>query len=149
MDKDGKNSIAHPIILVPIAGLILLGGCFMLYFGIYMFIETTFYSTNMGGVPAEAIRLSFAAVLILLYIIVLRSKTSELAKAILLIPPLGLLLIAVILGFYQSLIMMLIGVIAIAGLCGIWIYKSKKSWIYFYAEGLTIAAAIFYALPRG
>jgi len=148
MGNDKNKVESTSIVLVPIAGLVLLAGCFILYYGIYMFIESTFYSQNMGGMPAEAIRLSLAAFLILLYLVVLRTKLSELWKAILMIPPLAMLLIAFTLGVYQSVPLMVTGLVAIPGLCALWLYKSKKSWVFYYAEAITVAAAIFYAWPR-
>lgn len=148
MEKENRKKVWTRIIFIPVAGLILLGMCFMLYYGIYMFIESNFYSTNMGGMPAEAIRLSLAAVLILLYIIILRTKAPELVKAISLIPPLSLLVIAVTMGFYQSPLRMIIGIVVITGLCTLWIYKSKKPWIYYYAETVAVIAAIYYAWPE-
>lgn len=148
MEEKGKKSIAIPIVVVPIAGVFLLGVCFMLYFGVYRIVESAFYSTNMGGMPAEPLRLSLAAVLILAYFILLRTKAPELVKAIGLTAPLGVLLIAVILGFYQNPLMLGISVVVIAGLCGVWIHKTKKPWIFYYAAAVAIAAALFYALPR-
>jgi len=148
MEKENEKKVWIRIILIPAAGLILLGLCFMLYYGIYMFIESNFYSTNMGGMPAETIRLSLAAVLILLYLIILRTKTSELVKAISLIPPLALLVIAVTMGFYLSTVKMIIGIAVITSLCTLWIYKSKKPWIYYYAETVAVIAAIYYAWPE-
>ena len=39
MEKENGKKVWIRIILIPAAGLILLGLCFMLYYGIYMFIE--------------------------------------------------------------------------------------------------------------
>ncbi len=143
MNKDSRNHWLT-IILFPLLGLVYLGICFMTYFGLFRIMETTVGRVfNVGF-----FRQMFALFLIIVYFIVLRTKTSDRIKAFLLIGPLGTLLITVILTFYQN-IPLFVGLIVFVSVLLIYIlYRMKKHWYYYYASILAILAAIAYGWPR-
>ncbi len=96
MKKESSRSLILPLFAVPIGGLLTLGICYLLYFALYMFVETQFFAANPMSVPAGIIRNSFTAALILLYLLLLRTKIPDLLKAILLIGPVAISVAAAI-----------------------------------------------------
>ena len=148
MKNESSRSLILPLITVPVGGLLTLGICYLLYLGLYMFVETLFYAANPMLVPAGIIRNSFTAALLLLYLLILRTKIPDLLKAILLIGPVAMLLIALTLALYETLVLVIAGIVAVTA-CGVFlIYHYKKPWFYYYAIAVSAVAAIFYAWPR-
>jgi hypothetical protein len=148
MKKESSRSLILPLFTVPVGGLLTLGICYLLYFALYMFVESQFYAANPSMVPAGIIRKSFSAALLLIYLLLLRTKIPDLVKAILLIGPLAMLLIAFTLAFYETLAVVIVGIAAVTACCVFLIYRYKKVWFYYYAVAVSVAAAIIYAWPR-
>ena len=148
MKKESSRSIILPLIAVPFGGLLTLGICYVLYLGLYMFVETQFYAANPMLVPAGIIRNSFTAAIILLYLFILRTRIPDLLKAVLFIGPVAMLLIALTLALYETLVLVIVGIAIVAACCVLLIHHYKKAWFYYYAVAISVAAAIVYAWPR-
>lgn len=146
--KKESRSILLSALLVPIGGILVLGICYLLYYALYMSVETLFFSDNPTLVPAGIIRRSYAIGLLILYLFILRTKLSDRLKAILLIGPLSLLMITSILAFYDMPAYSVSAIAAFVFLCLFLLRRYKVSWIYYYASALSVLAAIFYAWPR-
>lgn len=149
MKKLYDNSKLLTFFLVPIAGLVVLAFCYVGYFAAYMFAETVFFPNIPTSVPAGIIRNSYALCLLVIYLFLLRTKIFELSKAIILIGPVTMVIIAVNLAFYLQPFFAIVSTSVIAICCLFLIKKYKKPWVYYYAIAISTIAAIFYAWPRG
>ena len=149
MKKNTLKSILVPLILIPLAGLLILAACYLLYLGIYLTVESIFFPNDPTSVPADMIRNSYAVALIALFLALMRTKLSDLLKSIILIGPLTTLIIAAILAFYMQPALAIAATVVIAGVCVYLLHRYQKPWIYYYATAITVLAGIFYAWPRG
>lgn len=149
MKKNHYSSVLLPSIIILACGLLVLALCYACYFAVYMFVESVFFSNDPTSVPAGIIRNSYAIVLLIIYLILLRTKIPDLSKAIILIGPMTMLIIAVNLVLYLKPVLAIISIVAITSCCIFLLYRYKKSWFYYYAATLSVLAAIFYAWPRG
>lgn len=148
MKTDYFRSIVIPLFVIPIGGLLVLGICYLLYFGVYQLVETLFFLNNPTSVPAGTIRNSYAVVLCIVYWALSRTKLPELLKATIFIGPTTTILIAAILAFYENLTLIIAAIVVITALCIFLLHKLKKPWIYYYATAVTVVAAIAYAWPK-
>ena len=148
MKKENSNSVLLTLLIVPFVGLASLGVLYLMYFGIYMFMETVVYQGDTFAVPAGAIRNTFAVVMILAYLLFLRTKIDEPYKAGIGIGPMALLMIAVVLALYLKPFMDVLAVLILAACYVALIVRNHKPWFYYYGVGLALLAAIFYAWPR-
>ena len=104
MKKDFARSILLPLLLVPIGGLLVLGLCFMLYYAFYLAVESTVYGYDPSMMPTDRVRIWFAGILLILGLLMLRTKWPDLLKAILLTAPLAMMIVTGVLTFYQNLV---------------------------------------------
>jgi len=148
MKSENSRLAVYPLLIIPFGGLISLGIIYMLYFGVYMLIETTMYPNNSLDVPAGLIRNTFALVIFLIYLLFLRTRWSEPLKAAIGVGPVALVLIAVGLALYLKPILSMVAVLIIAASYATFLYRNKRPWFYYYAVALSVLAAIFYAWPR-
>jgi hypothetical protein len=77
MSKDIRFNLMI-ILLFPLAGLFLLGCCFIAYFGIFLLFE----SILNEQMPVSFIRQMFAMTLMLIYLLIYRYRFSDKVKAI-------------------------------------------------------------------
>jgi hypothetical protein len=146
--KSNNRSKLLSLVLIPTCGLLVLALCYLGYFAVYMFIESVFFTNNPTSVPAGIIRSSYAIVLIAVYLLLLRTKLSDLIKTIILIGPMTMLIITVILTLYLTPVFAALSTILITAFCIFLMYKYRKPWIYYYASAISVVAAIAYAWPR-
>ena len=102
MKRDYCRSILLPLVIIPVGGLVILGICYLLYAVVYNLVESLFFSNDPTSVPAGIIRQSYAVALVILYLVFLRTKVSDLPKATILTGPMATIIIAAILAFYQD-----------------------------------------------
>ena len=148
MKKDPVHSVLLPLLLVPIGGLVVLGVCFFLYYVFYLAVEATFYGYDPTMMPTDRVRIGFAVILIILGLLLLRTKWPDLLKGILLTGPIAMLVVLCVLTFYQNLVVAGIIVAAIILGCAYLILRFKKPWFYYLALVISTAGALFYAWPR-
>ena len=148
MVENPSGSKLLPLVIIPVLGLFVLVLCYAGYFAVYMLIESQFYPNNPTSVPAGIIRNSYTALLIAVYFLLLRTKIRDLAKAIILLGPLTMLIIALILALYKTLLLAALSALVVTTCCIYLLYRYKKPWFYYYAAALSLVAAIFYAWPR-
>lgn len=148
MKINNFRSIVIPLFIIPVGGILILGICYLLYFGVYQFVETLFFLKDPTSVPAGIIRNSYAAALLIFYWALFRTKLSELLKATILIGPMTTILIAAILAFYENITLAIAVIVVITALCIFLLHRFKKPWIYYYATAVTVVAAIAYAWPK-
>lgn len=148
MEKDSSRSRLMPFVIIPVCGLLVLAICYAGYFAVYMFIESVFFSNNPTSVPAGIIRNSYTILLLAFYFLLLRTRIKDLIKALILIGPLTMLVIAANLALYLNSVLAVTSTMAIAIFCSYLLYRYKKPWFYYYAAALSVVAAIFYSWPR-
>lgn len=149
MEKNLSKSRLLPVVIIPVCGLFVLALSYAGYFAVYMFVESVFFPNNPTSVPAGTIRNTYTALLLAVYLLILRTKIRDLIKAIILIGPLTMLIIAINLAYYLKPVLAIASTLVIAICCSYLLYRYKKPWFYYYAAVLSVVAAIFYAWPRG
>lgn len=146
MDKGRKKSVLVPMVSVLLGGPVLLIAVFFGYLVLYTFVESVIIG-NPLLVPAQKVRITYLLILLIMFFFVYRSRVKEIIKAIAMIAPLSMALVTLILGFYENLNVVYLGLcMLIIGLL-ILIYYGKKPWYYYFAVAITVGFAIFYAWP--
>lgn len=146
--KDDSNSKLIPLVIITAGGLLALGICYLLYLLLYNFIEIQFFPSDPTSVPADTIRRTFTLILLILYLVLLRTKIGELPKATLLVGPMGLFTTTVILGFYEYPMTAIVAILGIIAFSTYLVYRYKKPWFYYFAIAVTVISAIALAWPR-
>jgi hypothetical protein len=141
------SSIVLPLIVISIGGLLVMGLTWLLYGLIFNLLETLFYPDNPLAFPADIVRRVYAFVLLLLYLLLLRTRLSDLLKAVLIAGPLSTVMITVGFMFYEKPVISIASMIGVAAVCGVILHRSKKPWLYYYAGVLATLVAIAYAWP--
>lgn len=148
MKKHCYLSVLLPLVIISVGGILTLAICYLSYFGVYTLIEAIFYPNNPTAVPAGIIRTSYTVALLMLYLLLLRTKMSDLFKATVFIGPMTMLIITAILAFYETQALAVAAIVAIALFCIFLLYRYKKAWIYYFAAAVSILVAIVYAWPQ-
>lgn len=148
MMNNRVRSIWIALALIPPGGLVMLALSFLLYGLVYNLLESIFTPNDPLSFPAGLVRNGFAVVLVLLYLVVTRTKAPDLLKAILLTGPVAALIVAVILHFYEEPAVFIPLMLAIPIACAALLYRARKPFPYYYALGLAALGAILYAWPR-
>ena len=148
MKKENVLSILLKMAAIGAGGIFVLAATYMGYFAIYMFVETVFFSDTIGNTPAEAIRISYSVFLLLMYFALIRTDAPELLKAILIVAPLTMLMVAAILGLYLKPLLSVLAASAIVVVFTLFMRRSRKPWIYYFAIAMSILFSMAYAWPR-
>lgn len=149
MENNHARNILLPLVMIPLGGLVVLALCYIGYFAVYMFVESTFFPNDPTSVPAGVIRNSYAVVLFILFLALLRTRRSDLFQAIIFVGPMAMLIVAAILALYLTPTLAAASAAAIAVCCLFLLYRYKKPWIYYYAAAISVVVATAYAWPRG
>ncbi len=136
------------LVLIPVAGVAALGLTILLYYLIYTLLESIFYPTDPLSFPAGLVRTGYAIVLVILYLVLYRTKAPELLKAILLVSPVAAVIITAVFKFYDQPAVFIPIMLMIPALCAFILYRAHKPWIYYYSLAISSLVAIWYAWPR-
>jgi hypothetical protein len=120
----------------------------IVYALLYNLLESMFYPNDPFSFPAGALRSIFAVTLVLLYLLLLRTRLSDLLKAILLSGPLAAVVITVGHALYEYPAVSIPAMFVTIVLCGLLLYRFKKPWLYYYAGAIASLVALAYAWPR-
>ncbi|MFA5660512.1 MAG: hypothetical protein WC968_03885 [Bacilli bacterium] len=71
------------------------------YLGIYLSLEAAFYPNNPTEFPATPLRTTLAVILFVLHVVIRFTKTKDIMKAALGVPPVGIMVIGIDLRFYD------------------------------------------------
>ncbi|MHB8963106.1 MAG: hypothetical protein ACYC5K_08130 [Saccharofermentanales bacterium] len=144
MKKDTLRSNAILIIKITLAGLVLMGLAYGLYVLFHFIIQRSVFAAAAIIIPTVYTRLVFALIMVLSYWFVSRSKMKDLIKAIAATVPTGSLILAAGIGLYQWPAAAWAAKLLVLALIVLYLYKSKKQWIYFYAVALAALLALIY-----
>lgn len=140
------RSFVLPAILVLAGSLVAMAATWLLFVLVYNLLETLFFPHDPQAFPATYVRQLYAVGWVLMYLLLLRTRLPHLLKAILISVPLSAVLITVGLMLYQKPILAAAVMLALAGLCALWVYKTKKPWFYYFAAAIATLTALAYAL---
>lgn len=146
--KSWLRSFGLPLLAIPIGGLIMIALTLAIYLGLYLLLESLFYSNNPQEFPAGILRIGCSIALVGLYLVALRTRLPDLLKAIFLTGPLAAAIITTGHALSARPVVSIIAMFGVAVVCGILLYWFKKPWIYTYAGALATVVGIFYAWPR-
>lgn len=137
-----------PVLVVLVGGTFFVALSWLAYYGIYMSVETLFYSADPTQTPTDSIRNASALALVIVYLAFTRLKSPELVKATVLVAPMTVILITIVLALYSKPIYAIPLFLAIVGGCVFVLYRSKKAWFFYYAVAISIVLSLLYAWPR-
>lgn len=148
MKKERFRSTLLPLLLIPAGGLLALGICYLVFLLINNLGQSLFFSTTPTAMPVFIIRRVYALLLLVPYLVLFRTKISDILKATILVGPLGFLLTTAILTFYQKPAWAIVVTVVIAAISAFLLYISKKPWFYYYAIAITVLVSVALAWPR-
>lgn len=148
MNKERFRSTFLPLLIITIGGLVALGICYLLFLLITNLGELLFFSATPTAMPIFIVRRVFALVLLILYLVLFRTKISDLVKATLLVGPLGFLTTTAILTFYQKPMLTVVAIVVIAAASTFLLHRIKKPWLYYYGVAITVLVSVLLAWPR-
>ena len=148
MKNERFRSTFLPLLVITAGGLLALAICYLLFLLINNLGDSLFFSTNPQSAPVFIIRRVYAGVLLVLYLVLFRTKLSDLVKAAILVGPLGFLTTTAILTFYQTPVWAAAVIAVITVFSVFLLYIKKKPWFYYYAVAITILASVLLAWPR-
>lgn len=131
-----------------IIGIILVGLSWILYVGLYLSIESLWFKDNPQRFPADKLRLYSSLCLFILYVVSLKYLKKPLLRAILLIPATCMMLITVILRYYDRLTIGIPVFIFLLLIECYLLYRYKQPWTMYYAGLYAAFIALLYAWPR-
>ena len=147
--KNGRfRSTYLPLLVITAGGLVALGLCYLLFLLITNLGESLFFSATPTAMPIFIVRRVFTLVLLILYLVLFRTKLSDLVKATLLVGPLGFLTTTTILTFYQKPMLAVVAIVVIAAASTFLLHRIKKPWLYYYAVAITVLVSVLLAWPR-
>jgi hypothetical protein len=136
------------LIVIPLGGLLTMAFTLVIYGLLYNLLESLFFPSDPLSFPAGPFRMTFALVLVILYLLLLRTQWLDLYKACLLTSPLAAVTITVGYVLYLQPLVSIIAMLAAIFVCGFLLYYFKKPWIYYYAGAIAALVALAYAWPR-
>lgn len=148
MNKERFRSTFLPLLVITTGGIFALGICYLLFLLINNLGESLFFSANPQSAPVFIVRRVYAIIVLVIYLVLLPTKVSELVKATTLVGSLGFLTTTAILTFYQKPAWAIAVTVVIAASSALLVFKSKKPWFYYYAIGITVLISILLAWPR-
>ena len=147
MKNERSRSTLIPLLVITAGGLLALGICYLLFLLINNLGESLFFFTTPTAMPVFIVRRVYAMLLMILYLVLFRTKISDLLKAAILVGPLGFLTTTAILTFYQKPVWAIAIIVVIAVISAFLLYISKKSWFYYYAIAITVVVSVALAWP--
>lgn len=148
MKNERFRSTFLPLLIIPIGGLLALAVCYLLFLLINNLMDSLFFSANPQSAPVFIIRRVLALVLLVVYLVLIRTKISDLVKATILVGPLGFLTTTAILTYYEKPAWSFAVTAVITAISIFLLYIKKKPWFYYYAVAITILVSVLLAWPR-
>ena len=147
--KTYQKNILHMFVIV-VGGFILFNVAFFLAFLVnraYMLLIMIF-THNIENIGAMRFSWHYVYIVVVLILswFVFRTKLNDLAKSTFSTMPLIVLLTEVGIRFYQSPLMVYIICSAIVGAILLYLYNTKRSWLYYFAVFYVVAVGIFVML---
>lgn len=147
VNKSRFRSIVIPLMMVSFGGLVMMALTWLVYALYFNSLESLFYADDPLAFPAGLVRQTYAILLVLLYLALLRTRLPDLIKAILITGPLSTVIITVGFVFYEKPVVSVVVMVAVAAVCAILLYRFRRPWLYYYAGVIATLVALAYAWP--
>ncbi len=147
MKNERFRSTLLPLLVILGGGLLALGICYLFFLLINNLGESLFFFTTPTAMPVFIVRRVYAMLLMILYLVLFRTRMSDLLKATILVGPLGFLTTTAILTYYEKPVWAIAITVVIAVISAFLLYISKKSWFYYYAIAITVVVSVALAWP--
>lgn len=147
MKNERFRSTLLPLLVILGGGLLALGICYLFFLLINNLGESLFFFTTPTTMPVFIVRRVYAMLLMILYLVLFRTRMSDLLKATILVGPLGFLTTTAILTYYEKPVWAIAITVVIAVISAFLLYISKKSWFYYYAIAITVVVSVALAWP--
>lgn len=148
MKKEGFRPTFLPLVVITFGGLLALGTCYLLFLSINHLARYLVVYINPSSMPPFIVRRVFALVLLALYLVLLRAKLSDLARATLLVGPMGILFSTAMITLYQKPAWAIAVTVVITAVSIFLLHRSMKPWFYYYAIAIALLVSIALAWPR-
>ncbi len=148
MKKEGSRSNWLPWVIIPLGGLLVLGICYLLFLLTNHLARYLAVYINPSSMPPFIVRRVFAVVLMALYVVLLRTKFSDILKSTILVGPMGILFSTAMITLYQKPAWAIAVTLVILAVSIFLLYRSKKPWFYYYAVAIALVISAFLAWPR-
>ena len=147
MKNERFRSTLLPLLVILGGGLLALGICYLFFLLINNLGESLFFFTTPTAMPVFIVRRVYAMLLMILYLVLFRTRMSDLLKATILVGPLGFLTTTAILTYYEKPVWAIAITVVIAVISAFLLYISKKSRFYYYAIAITVVVSVALAWP--
>lgn len=137
-----------PGLIISVCGVILVALSWLTYFGLYLGLESLFYPNNPQAFPADTLRSSTALILMIIYLLIARIRMPHILKATLFVAPLSVFIIAIILAFYKSYLMIIVIPLELIAIVLFVLFNTHKTWHYYFATFVAVVLAFVYGWPR-
>ncbi|HAE41804.1 MAG TPA: hypothetical protein DCG34_02660 [Clostridiales bacterium] len=146
MSNEGKHSPIIALIFIPLVGFILLNITFLVAAVIRLGFDRVFLASNIERAPwmPRFFHIFTALILFLLSYLIIRIKNMRpLFKATYTMVPTALLLVYIGMFLYNwPIAVYIISGLIIASIL-FYLYRTKRSWMYYYAVGLVSATLLY------
>jgi hypothetical protein len=129
MKKKPSNWL--PIVMIPLGGMIMLALVFLGYLALNIFTETVIYGGNYQLVKVDLLRRGFAIFAMLVYFATEWTKWPDWIKATIMVGPFTMVLITVVLQYYQNMTLALAGVALLVIISIVILQRLKKPWFFY------------------
>lgn len=149
--------VALELVLLGVGVLLTLLLSFLLLFALNLAAEALVSVPGTGGarhepggagVPVDTVRTLFMVATVALYPLVLRSRLSELAKAVLLSAPVGVVAAGLAVGFWAQPTLAVAALLVVGGVTALLLRAYRAPWTYWASAALALLLALAYAAPR-
>ena len=141
-----KSDIVKDAVLVTVGSLLSMILSFGLYYLIFLIFETTVDRAEGYNFVAP-LRVGFGIVLLILCVILYRTRIPELLKANILAGSLTSFLVGIGVQLYRTPVIFVLIMLFAAGTAVFLLRKATKKWFHYYVVALSILAALFYCMP--
>lgn len=148
MKKEGFRSTLPPLVIITFGGLLALGICYLLFLLTNHLARYLVVFINPSSMPPFIVRRVFAVVLVALYLVLLRTKLSDILKSTILVGPMGILFSTTMITLYQNPTWAIAVTVVITAVSIFLLHRSMKPWFYYYAIAIALLVSIALAWPR-
>ncbi len=144
MEKESHRKIIITMIQITLAGIVLMGLAYALYALFHIIITRISFAVAATAIPTAYTRAVFALIMVLAYWLVSRTHWKDLYKAACLTVPTAALILAAGIGLYLWPAVAWAAKLVIIAFIALFLIKTKKTWMYFYAAAIAALVALIY-----
>lgn len=147
MNTQNRKIVVQVVTLLSI-GLLLIALFWFAYVGLYLTLEQLFFPTDPGAFPADRLRRTASVVVFVIYLGLLMTHANPFLKALLSVAPNGVMIITIVLSYYQRPLVFLVLVAIFVAIQVALLWKHKVAWYFYFALAYSTVLGLLYAWPR-